>query len=211
MEDNRKHRSNKGSPLRALHFPQNNIIWKRKRSSNNTHENLGGHECTYTKRSKYNYHHQGMKNVSSCYGNKLATVNPVSMMELDTTHDGRGESHFVENCDYEHHRQRQGTRQFACIYCRKWSGSLEDFAWHLNQAHGIPAQVAKCIMNKVVNKRENSKSLSSNGIDKLINLKSNENVDVNAETFQAIKFIDAHYKCIPQVVLDHQQNLSDCE
>ena len=100
----------------------------------------------------------------------------------------------------------------TCIYCRNWSGSLGDFAWHLNQAHGIPAHVAKCILSKLVDQFEKSKSCSAHlGLGKLVHLNSNENVDATAETFQALKFLDAHYKCIPQSVFDHQQNLSDCE
>jgi len=201
-ENNRKHRSSKYSPLRALHSHQNSVIWKRKRNPNNAQETLG--DSAY-KRSKYNFHHQGMKNMSSCYGNKLASVNPASMMELDA--EGRTDK--VESCD-SHIPVSQG--KVTCIYCRNWSGSLGDFAWHLNQAHGIPAHVAKCILSKLVDQFEKSKSCSAHlGLGKLVHLNSNENVDATAETFQALKFLDAHYKCIPQSVFDHQQNLSDCE
>jgi hypothetical protein len=201
-ENNRKHRSSKYSPLRALHSHQSNVIWKRKRNSNNTQETLG--DSAY-KRSKYNFHHQGgMKN--SCYGNKLASVNPESMMELDA----EARTGTAESCGSHHVHGSQGC--VTCIYCRNWSGSLGDFAWHLNQAHGIPGHVAKCILSKMVDQFEKSKSCSTNlGLGKLVHLNSNENVDVNAETFQAMKFLNAHYKCIPQAVFDHQQSLSDCE
>jgi len=190
-ENNRKFRAPK--PLRALH--QNNIIWKRKRTSQDNGE------LTF-------------KRLKHC-----SPINEETMMELDA---------------------REGKRdsKITCIFCRQWSGGLEgsscaailwpspphfpstslpilvsllflfcgapsllpssltvallfficflpfaDFAWHVEQAHGIPAHVGKCLVNKLMVSRE-----------------------LGGE-----KFMNAHYKCIPQFVLDHQQDLSDCE
>jgi len=102
-ENNRKFRAPK--PLRALH--QNNIIWKRKRTSQDNGE------LTF-------------KRLKHC-----SPINEETMMELDA---------------------REGKRdsKITCIFCRQWSGGLEDFAWHVEQAHGIPAHVGKCLVNKLM-------------------------------------------------------------
>jgi len=106
------------------------------------------------------------------------------------------------------------------------STDFEDFAWHVSQAHGIPAQVAKCIMNKLV------VSFSSLLLPPFFGLanfcwgaadncccffftslklsKGRGKIEDSENAVGIHKFLDTHYECIPQVVWD-AQDVSDCE
>mmetsp|Transcript_12262 Transcript_12262/g.23089 ORF Transcript_12262/g.23089 Transcript_12262/m.23089 type:complete len:126 (+) Transcript_12262:386-763(+) len=83
--------------------------------------------------------------------------NVISKRKRNTQENGECTLKRLKNCHFDNATtmdldtiEGRKDTSMKCIFCRKWSGSLEDFAWHVSQAHGIPAQVAKCIMNKLV-------------------------------------------------------------
>ena len=229
-EFNRKHRALKCFPLRTLHQNNNNVISKRKR---NTQENG---ECTL-KRLKNCHFDNGKWRISIALN--FFNLSYLVFFFTFSNHHGLRYYWRKEGYKYEVYFLQEVVwlpwRYCSSLICfclslllmpTTNSTDFEDFAWHVSQAHGIPAQVAKCIMNKLV------VSFSSLLLPPFFGLanfcwgtadncccffftslklsKGRGKIEDSENAVGIHKFLDTHYECIPQVVWD-AQDVSDCE
>jgi len=167
----RKHRACMHLPLRALHVHQNNAIWKRKRGASQGNPQ----EATWEERefAKPTKRTRLLNACNSASGRGPAGFGPVSVLtqhqprhhhnedaennlgvfsksEDMVSGDREGRDCSTRPCltreNFLAAKAEAKPPRVTCIFCRKWSGSLEDFAWHVSQDHGIPINIAVSII-----------------------------------------------------------------
>ena len=176
MDENkgRKNRSCVQSPFRALHLQPNNqggnLFWKRKRdAAGGAVQDSDGGSWDRSKALKRGRYPVGAQNSGGrapmdfalsdsdfACENEGRTVGPPFAGALRTSSSGKVPEQrgspipCVEEAGqataFEGSGGKRSQPRVNCIFCRKWSGNLEDFAWHVSLAHGIPQHVAVSII-----------------------------------------------------------------